>query len=165
MLEIARDGRTGAARDGRRMQRQLRIIVVDMHDVCFQRGYAQFLEGHLQLVAAMPENRAGALRIDEDDRAAVRRIAVDRAPHIDTAALQGIPDQPSVLVRSESAEVPAAQTQRRARGHHRGRLAAAQELPIADAHLPAGQYRVDLARQLHDLVDGVGPDTDYIQHW
>ena len=165
MLEIARDGSAGAARNGRGMQRQLRVIVIDMHDVSLQRGHAQFLEGHLQSIAAMPENRAGALRIDEDDRAAVRRIAVDRASHIDTAALQGISDQPSVLVRSESAEIPAAQAQRRARGHHRGRLSAAQELPIADAHFPTGEHGSGLDRQLQDLVDRVGADTDYIQHW
>ena len=153
MLEIARHGSTDAARNRRGVQRELGIIVIDMHDATLQRGRAQLLEGHLQSIAAMPENGTVALRIDKDDGAAIGRIALDRASHVDSAALQVIPDLPSVLVRAESADVSASQAQRRARSHHRRRLTAAHEPPIADAHLSTGEHSASLFRQLQHLVD------------
>ena len=96
----------------------------------------------------MPEHRAATLRIDEDDGAAVRCITVDRLAHVDASAFQRIPDQPSMIIRSEHAKITAAQPERSAGRSDSRRLASAEELAIFYADLSARQHSTGLDRQL-----------------
>ena len=106
----------------------------------------------------MPQDSAITMRIDENDRASVRRIALVCAGDIDAGILQRATNQSPVLVASERADIAGAHSERGARRDDGCRLAAAHESPIGDARLSAREHGGRVGRQLQHLIDRVRAD-------
>src|SRR5687768_162783 len=135
-----------------------------MEDAPFEKMGSDVGRQEPEPLTAMPQHGAAATGIHKYHGAAIRRVAVDRAGHVDAPRYEGVPHELPVLVAPEGTNVTAAQAERGTRNGQSSSLSTAQKMALGDSGLPGGSHRRRVGRQLQHLVDRVRPNSHDIKH-